>query len=467
MAETDIAETEPENVIMRHVPAGAQYSGEGDEQNVRNATAERPRERDEIHVWDGGPLPEEQPSQSAHSQTARAANYMGNKREEATADALRTTDGYKAALKQHPDATWNATLRGASEGELAGEIAEGPPPTIVNPVRDGVILKPLGDHTRPWDLSDKEGLTIQESARAMREYRDAVDQAEQAIFANVDQQVEAAQQVVEQPEPPPEPVQPEQPQVDPLREERARLAREQAQLNELRRASVDELRAASQAQQWREHAYANYPELRDQNALNATFTRNPARYQELQNIDQRIRGLEAQAAQHRQARLIREGQIAQAQQAQTNAARSQFIASEDAKYQTWIAEAMPQYNSPAGRARLQEAATKVLRSTGLTDAQIRQQWDSGYLRPFGFQQVIAQAAAHLDAQERVKNIANKRAPVPPVQVPGVYRPAGAGDEDGIRSLEAQMKGASTQREYLALARRLTQAKRAAGQLEVR
>src|SRR5262249_55595695 len=159
-----------------------------------------------------------------------------------------------------------------------------------------------------------------------------------------------------------------------------------------------------------------------------------ARYQQLQSIDQKIRGLEAQAAQHRQARLVREHQIGQHQQAQANGARQQFIDGEDAKYRTWVDKAMPQYSAPAGRARLQEAAGKVLRATGMTDKQIRQQWDAGFLRPFGFQQVIAQAAAHLDAQEQMQNAKNRSREIanqryrPPVTSMAA-QPRGVGDEE--------------------------------------
>ena len=117
--------------------------------------------------------------------------------------------------------------------------------------------------------------------------------------------------------------------------------------------------------------------------------------------------MDAQAAQHRQARLVREHQIGQYQQAQTNAARQQFIAAEDDKFGEWLSREMPEYASGAARTRLQNAAHKVLRSTGLSDAQIKQQWDAGYLRPLGFQTTIAMAAAHLDQQERMRSAKNR------------------------------------------------------------
>jgi hypothetical protein len=478
LSETEVQSEVPEDVRLQHVP-GEAIEGKSDEAKIRAAMAESraergERPRDETIEWDGTPLPEPGPHQSVHSQARRAAAYMGNPRAQATAESLRTRDGYVAHLKQNPDVVWSAAIAGKSEDDLADELHAGTPPSIVNSVVDGKVLQPLGDYVKPWKLDDKDLFAnVQESARAMREFREATARAENAIVEDIDTGLEAQAleqqqaEVVEQAQqaaPPPEPVQ--QPQPDPLAQERARLAQEQAQLSELRRVSVDELRAASQAQQWREYAYQNFPELKDQNALSTTYTKNPARFQELQKIDQHVRGLEAQAAQHRQARQVREGQIAQVQAKQADAARRQFIDGEDAKYQAWVSKAMPQYATGPGKARLNEAAHKVLRATGLTDAQIKQQWDAGYLRPLGFQQVIAQAAAHLDTQEQMRKATNRSREIsnqryrPPV-TSYAAQPRGMADEELVRSLERQLESATGQK-ALRIATQLTQARRQLG-----
>jgi hypothetical protein len=57
-------QAEPENVVLKHVPAGPTFEG-SDEQKIRAAMAEvraerGERPRDEIKVWDGqaDPLPD-------------------------------------------------------------------------------------------------------------------------------------------------------------------------------------------------------------------------------------------------------------------------------------------------------------------------------------------------------------------------------------------------------------------------
>jgi hypothetical protein len=68
----------------------------------------------------------------------------------------------------------------------------------------------------------------------------------------------------------------------------------------------------------------------------------------------------------------------------------------------------------------------------------------------------------VDAQERVKTIANKRVPAHQPQAPGVYRPAGSAALEDVRSLEQQLGNARGEREALRIATKLTQARRAAG-----
>jgi hypothetical protein len=156
----------------------------------------------------------------------------------------------------------------------------------------------------------------------------------------------------------------------------------------------------------------------------------------------------AQASQH---------QIAQARQQQID----QWGASQDDIFNRALAQRHPQL--AADSSKMQKAAKKYLReTTGLTDAQIAQQWRSGRWRSAPEQMILADAVAHQMVRESMKNV--RRAHAPPVVAPGVYRPRGADDEANVAALQRELENAPTQRQQLAIARRLTQAKRAAGQL---
>src|SRR5262249_3990437 len=192
--------------------------------------------------------------------------------------------------------------------------------------------------------------------------------------------------------------------------------------------------------------------------------RNPKGWAEVERAERAVRDWQLKHAQARDARLGREAAISRQNEARQKVELQRFKDVEDDKYTRWRDKALPQYSTAEGKARLHEAAFKVLRGTGLTDAQIKQQWDSGHLRPAGFQQVIALAAAHLDTQERAREgLTSKRVPAPQSLRPGTYRPAGSGAEEQVRDLERQLDGASGNN-ALKLATRLTRARRAAGTL---
>jgi len=266
--------------------------------------------------------------------------------------------------------------------------------------------------------------------------------------------------------------QPRPAQDDPTAAERAAIAQEQQRLSELRRLSVDEVRTWSKIDQLDTWA-RSIPEFSNRNAAQQTYTRDPQRYAQLQkslqNYQARRASLSQELSQHQQQRQLREGQWQQHQNALQQSALKEWVASEDAKYGAWAKDALPpEYKSDEGQVRLQKAAREVLRATGLTDAQITEQWSNGFLRSLGFQQVIAKAAAFHDQQnngaERRRALAARRPPPVQALTPGTYRPASSDVQGDIERLERNLEAASGERASLRAATRLLQAQRSAGRL---
>src|SRR5262249_31314338 len=141
--------------------------------------------------WDGSPVPATGDHQSPHSAARAAAGYMKNMREIEVAESLKTRDGFVAALKEHPDTTWNAVIANKSEDELAAELVKAKAaPNSVNPIRDAAVLEPLLDHVKPMNLEDKDLFeNPRDAARAMREFRETVERAQNAIVESIDQQI--------------------------------------------------------------------------------------------------------------------------------------------------------------------------------------------------------------------------------------------------------------------------------------
>jgi len=107
----------------------------------------------------------------------------------------------------------------------------------------------------------------------------------------------------------------------------------------------------------------------------------------------------------------------------------------------------------------------LIKTTGLTQEQIAQQWNNGRWRSAPEQMIIADAIAHEAARESMRNLNAKRA-FSPVQAPGAYQPTrGAADLDQVRAIERALDGATGKR-ALELGRQLIQAKRAAGLLQI-
>jgi hypothetical protein len=152
-------------------------------------------------------------------------------------------------------------------------------------------------------------------------------------------------------------------------------------------------------------------------------------------------------------------QIAHARQAQID----QWGQHQDDAFSRALAQRHPHLAADPGK--MQKAAKRYLReTTGLTDAQIAQQWRAGRWRSAPEQMILADAVAHQMGRDSLKALPSKRVHAPPPVSPGVYRPAGADADADIGRLQRELENAPTQRAQLAIARKLTQAKRVAGQL---
>jgi hypothetical protein len=154
----------------------------------------------------------------------------------------------------------------------------------------------------------------------------------------------------------------------------------------------------------------------------------------------------------------------QQQQQQVQAATRAYIQQEDTKFHAHFEREFPQYASKAGRAEIRRGVQLALHKAGVSEEEVSQLWRSGALRAVQTQMILARAGAWELAQERAaiarEQLADKRAPIPPVQRPGVARPRGAGAEGDVRALSQQLENA-TGNAALRIATKLTQARRRA------
>jgi len=172
--------------------------------------------------------------------------------------------------------------------------------------------------------------------------------------------------------------------------------------------------------------------------------------------DSEIRNELSTAETIRSAQANAQAQIVQRQREQ------QFQANDEA-FNQWLSKAHPNYAKGARRAELQQAVKSYLRDDlGLSDKDVEYHYkQTGLLRTPQAQAMLANGAMFKMMKANAKNIASKRAAAPPVQRPGVYRPAGADAEDTVRSLQQQLENATGER-ALRISVKLQQARRAAG-----
>jgi hypothetical protein len=250
----------------------------------------------------------------------------------------------------------------------------------------------------------------------------------------------------------------EQPQVDPT----VQLSQAYA---EAVRASDAERLAASQIHGWNAAFYKAFPEATNQAALAETQQRNPTRWAQLLQAAQKtaasIDGWMKRGAAATEARRSQENQVEQHQQAAVRAAWHQYKDQQDAI----VHQHVPELSDPRKASALRENVKATLKQVGYNEKELADAWSgtSGFSLRDARAQILIHKATQWDlAQQRAKTINANRA-VPNVQRPGVARPRGADSEADIGRLQRALAGASGA-SAIRIARQLTQAKRAAGQL---
>jgi hypothetical protein len=394
-----------------------------------------------IAKWNADSLPEAGEHESPYRQARRASDALRSARMAAKAAAFETL----------PSMT-------PQEAQEAAEIFDKIPVVKIPTVSDRGEPVPLLDDHQPVDAALDGFKNLAEASRAMKNYRAFAQQQEQNLMAELqareDQQNAELQKALAAPTAPaPEPAAPQpQPEIERQRaavaEQQRRLAVQQywQNLSNAERAAAQE---AQDIRDWLPAAYSQ-DELR-----NPALISDPERRGWLATAVDKHNALLGQLQQGQQ---IRNAAVIQANQAQA-AQAAQFSKQSDDQFQAWLEREHPQYASGRARQELMEVAKSVV-SPAIAESYKR----GGEARSLEGQKLIAESAMWRLAQKRAREIPSKRVHAPPPIAPGVYRPAGADAEADVAALQRALDNAPTQRQQLAIARKLTQAKRAAGQL---
>jgi len=462
---------DPKTLPETPVSAWPDSSGEREDRAIRESVKELRQQREEtgrnpwvttdgydqeapIAKWDASSLPEAGEHESTDHQIRRASQSL----REARMAALGRQ------FEQFPSIT-------EERGRVAAEAAASMPPVKVVPVGDaGQPIQPLRDDQPITELDSFQN--INEAKRAVSQYRDwearqqvallndlvAREEQQQAqVQAVSDHQAAQVRSFIEQPS---------APQPDALAQERAALQAERQATAQVRQWSEAERKLAENVQAW--DRWANqFPEMRDNDAFDQMVRSNPERAQQFMNARQQRDAAELRFRELQQVRAAGEMQIAARAALSAQQQVSTWAKQQDDIFQRELASRHPNYPKGPGLTKLQTAAKEyMLNDMGLSQAEIDRQWKGGALRSAAAQIALADAVAWKLAREGVspRVLASHRAAVPPVQVPGVSRPRGADAEADVAALQRELDNAPTQRQQLAIARKLTQAKRAAGQL---
>jgi hypothetical protein len=337
------------------------------------------------------------------------------------------------------------------------------PAVKVRPTKaDGTAVRELEDDAPVTDADAFRNRS--ELKRGIKNFRQAAAEAQQRILAELSTQDQAsgqpvAEQAVGQATPAPQ-----APQA-PTAIERTRIATERAQYNEARRFSTVEVQTTAQLESLDALARQSFPELFNKNALAEVARTNPARLEELKKANayfqSETKAAQAKLQQARTGRQAAEAQVTAVQQAQIRARWHQYKDAEDSKFHQHV----PEMSDPAKASAMRQGVqAMLLNDYGFGKNELAKAWDGQEgisIRDNRAQRIIADAYRWRQAQANAKSIASKRAPVPPVQQPGTYRPSGSGDLENVQRLERELGGATGAR-AIKLATALQRARRNAG-----
>jgi hypothetical protein len=155
-------------------------------------------------------------------------------------------------------------------------------------------------------------------------------------------------------------------------------------------------------------AFAEFQDIRTQQDLTALAQNDPARFARFQELDGKVRQVQGELTRIR------------TQQAENYLnAYQQWALQSDEATEKLVPELGPTAD-PRAKMLLQQTAADLLKEVGYSDHELRHAWQNGgqfYLRDARAQKIIADAARFRISQQRAKEAI--KAPLPPVQRPGV------------------------------------------------
>ena len=360
------------------------------------------------YAWNASLLPEAGEHESPHHQARRFSHAMSEKRKGDAAGELDSSGIFKPGAGR----------------EIVDAMLDAPPTKVGAVGDDGQNVPPLLDNQPVREIDSFANLN--EAKRSMENYRRQqsllLEMRKGEAEATPARQAQEAQQAEDA-------RRQEQERVETARQAQASQAaiaqvqQEAAALNEIKRMSLNEAELAARIQRHDEWAAKNFPELYNANALVQMAQTNPTRLVQLQGEFQKNNTARARLAEHQQNRQLREYVVAQYQTQQATVQRAAWAEGEDAKFNQWLADTHPHFAKGDGYKKLMAAAAEI----GSPDFKASY-GACGPARSFDGQKgLAAEAILHLGKQKNIE-LASKRAPVPPVQQPGVYSPRGADNE---------------------------------------
>jgi hypothetical protein len=282
----------------------------------------------------------------------------------------------------------------------------------------GNVIEKLADDQ---PVSEADALNVRKATRFLGNQRETKARLESEYLASLQQQ--GAEQEQTNPEPAPTPT--PQPAVDPLAQDRLALAQRQQALadREIALNMTQEQRALVARDQRVERWLNSVPEARSWEAWNYTRQTNPARAAQIIKGFEQCRNEKAAIGKRvGELRIINHAYVAD-RQARQGAARAQLNEAYDTEVQRRLAAEMPELSNDRLREEHQQACHEELRSRGMSDAQIRHEWENGQLRTPEAQMLVARAAKlrMMEQRSTPQRLAARRRNGPQPQSPGVHR----------------------------------------------
>jgi hypothetical protein len=216
--------------------------------------------------------------------------------------------------------------------------------------------------------------------------------------------------------------------------------------------SFGEAHLQNEIQQIANHAATAFPDVQSPQDLERVRVAQPARFTAYMQLHQAAVQKQALLAAHSAQRVEIERQA----QAHEEAGFNQWVNSQNAMLEAET----PELRDPKTADAFRRAAHDALRAAGISQEALHHPAVRRVLWSAEAQRLIADAARWRQAQARVREVT--KAPVPPVQRPGVARPAGEADHANIASLNRRIDTLSGNAAIRAAAKALSAERKARG-----